>query len=131
MTSDGFLVDTNAAIGYINGDEKIRVFFDKTEALFTTSVIVLGELYFGAENSQPRESNKAQIEGFIAEITVLMCDPETAKHYGRIYQKLKTAGRPIPVNDIWIAATAIQHDLTLISRDHHFQAVDGLAVQNW
>ncbi len=128
--SETFLVDTNAAISYINGDEKIRALFDKTQTLFT-SVIVLGELYFGAENSQHSESNMAQIEGFIAEITVLTCNLETAKHYGHIYQKLKAVGRPIPVNDIWIAATAIQHDLTLISRDHHFQAVAGLTVQNW
>jgi tRNA(fMet)-specific endonuclease VapC len=51
--------------------------------------------------------------------------------YGRIAQQLRRKGRPIPQNDIWIAATALQYDLTLVTRDEHFKQVEGLALETW
>jgi tRNA(fMet)-specific endonuclease VapC len=62
---------------------------------------------------------------------VLGCDTATARQYGRIKNALRARGRPIPDNDIWIAAIALQHDLTLLSRDRHFGAVAGLVVETW
>ncbi|GAA6622656.1 PIN domain-containing protein [Scytonema sp. NUACC26] len=60
-----------------------------------------------------------------------MCDLVTATQYGQIRNLLRQKGRPIPDNDIWIAAVAIQYQLTLISRDAHFQEVEGLWVERW
>jgi tRNA(fMet)-specific endonuclease VapC len=55
----------------------------------------------------------------------------TAKHYAQIRHVLRVKGRPIPENDIWIAAVAIQYGLILLTRDAHFQAVDGLSLKSW
>lgn len=60
-----------------------------------------------------------------------MRTPETALQYGRIKQRLRRRGRPIPENDLWIAATAIQHQLVLASRDDHFTEVEGLTGERW
>jgi tRNA(fMet)-specific endonuclease VapC len=54
-----------------------------------------------------------------------------ARFYGRVSHQLRVKGRPIPQNDIWIAALAIQHNLTVLTRDSHFAEVDGLATQSW
>jgi tRNA(fMet)-specific endonuclease VapC len=62
---------------------------------------------------------------------VLVCDVETARHYGRVRNELRRKGRPIPENDIWIAATARQHDLILVTRDPHFDEVEGLPIEAW
>jgi tRNA(fMet)-specific endonuclease VapC len=62
---------------------------------------------------------------------VLACDAETAQHYGRIRNVLLAKGRPIPENDIWIAASARQHGLTLVTRDGHFGSVEDLIVERW
>lgn len=62
---------------------------------------------------------------------VLGCDAETARRYGEVKNGLRQKGRPIPENDIWIAAIALQYDLTLVARDVHFGEVDGLKVEAW
>ena len=55
----------------------------------------------------------------------------TAEHYGRIRAQLAQSGTPIPENDIWIAALALEHQLPLAARDAHFDRVTGLQVLNW
>ena len=62
---------------------------------------------------------------------ILPCDVETARFYGDVKDILRKKGNPIHENDIWIAATALQHDLSLISRDEHFSFVDDLEVEAW
>jgi tRNA(fMet)-specific endonuclease VapC len=61
----------------------------------------------------------------------LLCDTETARRYGEVKNKLKLKGRPLPENDVWIAALALQHDLTLVTRDAHFQEVESLKTAAW
>lgn len=62
---------------------------------------------------------------------MLRCEEDTATIYGQVKQQIMSKGRPIPENDIWIAATALQHNLTLVTRDDHFQAVDNLNLEKW
>ncbi len=95
------------------------------------SCIVLGELYFGANKSARISENLRRIEEFIADYLLLGCDKGTAEIYGRVKNQLRSKGRPIPENDIWIAAQAIQHGLTLVTRDEHFKKVDGLTLKAW
>ena len=57
-----------------------------------------------------------------------MIDLETAEHYARVYRELRRRGRPIPTNDMWIAATALQHGLAVFSHDRHFREVPSLPV---
>lgn len=130
MANKAFLLDTNAAIARINGDSSIVVTLEAADELFT-SVIVLGELYFGAEKSGRVQHNKAQVDKLAAEITVLNCDEQPARLFGRLSNELQRKGRPNQPNDIWIAATALQYNLILLTRDNDFANVDGLTVQSW
>jgi tRNA(fMet)-specific endonuclease VapC len=100
------------------------------ESVYVPSV-VLGELYFGARKSSRVAENLARIEAFVADYPLLTCDKETAQHYGQTKAQLWAKGRPLPENDIWIAAIAQQHGLTLITRDEHFLQIDGLAQEAW
>ena len=93
--------------------------------------IVLGELYFGARKSRRVKENLARIDEFAVSNVVLGCDTETARYYGEIKNALREKGRPIPENDVWIAAIALQYDLTLTSRDAHLGEIDHLKVESW
>jgi tRNA(fMet)-specific endonuclease VapC len=101
------------------------------DAEIFVSSTVLGELYYGARKSAHVAANLARIEQFAASVQVLNCDAATAQLYGNIRDGLRSKGRPIPENDIWIAAVALQHGLPLATRDEHFKEVDGLRVENW
>lgn len=93
--------------------------------------IVLGELYYGARKSGQAEKNLARIEEFVRGVAVLACNAGTAREYGLIKNQLRVKGRPIPENDIWIAAVARQRDLVLVSRDDHFAEVEDLKLEKW
>jgi len=93
--------------------------------------IVIGELYYGAENSARLDENRARVDQYAASVVIVNCDAVTGKHYGRVKAQLRAKGKMIPDNDIWIAAVAIQFDLTVVTRDGHFQHVDGLRVEVW
>lgn len=124
-----FLIDTNAAAAYLNGDSVLAQLLLENAVVIST--IVLGELYYGAEHSTRREQNLARIETFADGRVVIGCDEQTARYYGSIKSALRLSGRPIPDNDIWIAAQAMQHTLTVVTRDAHFQHVQNLSVQAW
>jgi predicted nucleic acid-binding protein len=93
-------------------------------------LIVLGELFAGFELGSRKELNEKQLEDFLARpsVRVMFPDGETARHYGRIFQLLRRQGTPIPTNEIWIAALALQHQLVLDSADRHFTYVPGLML---
>ena len=93
--------------------------------------IVLGELCFGARKSTQAQANLERIDEFAAHNVVLDCDTEAARRYGKIKNALRERGHPIPENDIWIAAIAMRHDLTRVTRDVHFNEVDELEVELW
>lgn len=75
--------------------------------------------------------NLQVIDRLTAGAAVLACGPETARRYGQAKAKLRAAGTPIPENDIWIAALALEHELTLVTRDAHFAVVAGLTSVPW
>lgn len=71
------------------------------------------------------------LNAFLTLCQVSGMDNTTALHYGEIVASLYKKGKPIPTNDVWIAALAIQNDFTLITRDKHFKEIDSLKVKNW
>jgi tRNA(fMet)-specific endonuclease VapC len=129
MAGSRYLLDTVIVAAYFNREAAIRE--KLKDATFYVSSITIGELYFGAYNSQQIANNVKQIKDFIAIITVLRCDETTSDHYGQVKQQLRAKGRPIPENDIWIAATALQYGLTVVTRDVHFREVDKLLIEVW
>lgn len=73
----------------------------------------------------------AQIEAFAKANVVLECNADTAREYGKIKNLLRTKGRFIPENDIWIASIAVQHGLAVFTKDTHFQEIDQLPLASW
>jgi tRNA(fMet)-specific endonuclease VapC len=91
----------------------------------------IGELWYGALKSARRDDNLQRIRELAAALPVLAADRAVAEMYGDIKQALRAKGRPIPENDIWIAAIARTHELEIITRDDHFDAVDDLQRHRW
>lgn len=121
-----FLLDTNLVILIFAQEAAVESRLAQAAGVFVPSV-VLGELYYGAYKSSRVAENIVKI----SEFAVIGCDATTAQHYGEIKNNLRARGRPIPENDIWIAAIAKQHDLTLVTRDAHFIEVEGLRLDAW
>lgn len=117
---NGNLVDTNVIIKMLNGDpEAIRI-FDSLDHIHI-SVITAGELFYGANKSSQRDENLELFKSFLREYLIIGIDEKTSQIYGELKAGLVKTGLNIPENDLWIAATAFQHDLTVISFDSHFK----------
>ncbi len=127
----GILLDTNIVIAVLRQEDAALARLQDSVGSFFVSVITLGELRFGARKSGRVEDNLRRVEDFAAESNILDCDEETSRRYGEVKDGLRRKGRPIPENDIWIAATTLRHDLVLITRDSHFEHVEGLRVERW
>ncbi len=124
------LLDTNIVIATFRLERRVGQRLARCQQVFLSS-IVLGELYFGAYNSARVNENLTRIEDLAPTTTVVHCDKGTAQLYGRIRGLLRQKGRPLPDHDIWIAATALQHELTLVTREQHFGEVEGLEMEAW
>lgn len=124
-----FLLDTNVVIALFAKDANVAQRVSNSSV--SVPVIVIGELLYGARKSGRVEANVERAEDFATTNVVLNCDLQTAKHFSQIKNDLRLKGKPIPENDIWIAALALQHDLTLVTRDAHFGEVDGLSIEEW
>jgi tRNA(fMet)-specific endonuclease VapC len=130
MPSGRFLLDTNIVIALLEGDESVLSNLDQASEIFVPA-IVLGELFFGAAKSSRPADNTARVERFAADRPVLAAGLDVAREYGRLKQSLLEKGRPLPENDLWIAATARIHHLALATRDRHFREVEGLNLATW
>jgi tRNA(fMet)-specific endonuclease VapC len=125
---DRALLDTNIVIGLFAGEPLIAERLASKAALFLP-VPALGELYRGAFKSSRVDENLRRINTFKERVAVLTCDGDTARWYGETKNTLLAKGKPIPENDLWIAAIARQHSLLLITRDAHFQSVSDLHLE--
>lgn len=125
-----YLLDTNIIIALFKAEPTVQAHLRQADEVFVSS-IALGELNFGAQKSERARENLARIEEFAEANTILDCDAATARVYGQVKNALRLEGRPLPENDIWIAAIALQHNLTLATRDEHFQEIDGLTLTDW
>ncbi|MBW7923522.1 MAG: type II toxin-antitoxin system VapC family toxin [Burkholderiaceae bacterium] len=123
------LVDTNAYVAFLRGDPEIVDVLAHTDILYFNS-IVLGELLAGFAAGTREPSNRAQLSRFLASerVVVLNVTDETADRYALVYASLRRKGRPIPTNDLWIAASALERGTALLTLDEHFAQVDGLRV---
>ena len=128
--SGKYLLDTNIIIALFARDDAVINWLQNTGEVFVPSV-ALGELYYGAKKSAQSTENIARIDDFAINNAILNCDIETARRYGEVKYVLQLQGRPIPENDVWIAALAVQHDLILASRDKHFEDVNIIKLEKW
>jgi tRNA(fMet)-specific endonuclease VapC len=115
------LLDTSAYSLLMRGRKEVAGLLDSADEVYVP-VIVLGELLAGFKKGNAEQRNKEILADFldVARVFTLPIDEDSAKRYAVILDYLQRQGVPIPTNDIWIAACAMQHGLILISADRHF-----------
>jgi tRNA(fMet)-specific endonuclease VapC len=122
------LLDTNAYSALSRGRLEASDHFRQAQEVIL-STIVLGELLFGFQNGSRYLDNRRRLEEFLQQprVRIVTLTLETAEHFGEISAKLRKRGKPIPTNDIWIAAQAVETGSDLLSSDSHFGEIEGLA----
>ncbi len=122
------LLDTNVYSALKRGNAAVAELVRESEHLFF-SVIVVGELLHGFRCGSRYQQNRRELEEMLARpfVTLLDVTSSTADRFARITAALRKKGTPIPTNDIWIAAAAMESGAELLSMDAHFGLVDGLA----
>lgn len=131
MNGNNYLLDTNIVIGLFANEPTITEKINSIPDNIFIPSIVIGELFYGAEQSTRKNENLKKIEELAESSLILDCDVDTASLYGKIKNQLKLKGTPIPENDIWIASIAKQHQLTLVTRDKHFKNIEVIIIENW
>ena len=123
------LLDTSAYSAFLRAHSGVQSVVRRAPRIALTP-IVLGELRSGFLKGNRLARNRAELERFLASprVDVLDIDEGTSERYAVILDSLRTAGTPIPTNDIWIAASAFQYGLTLVTTDRHFRKVCQILV---
>ena len=124
------ILDTNALSAAADGEAAALEVLASAERL-AVPVIVLGEYRLGIAQSLHRVNYEDWLRQWIAAVRVLEIDEETTRHYAAVGLELKKTGKPIPTNDLWIAALCRQHGLPLLSRDRHFDSVPRIQTLSW
>jgi len=122
-------LDTSVAIDVLAG--RAESLTSQTIHEFLLPVPVVGELRYGALNSRMAGENLAEVERLVARCRVLEITLATAAVYARLRLQLRTKGKPIPENDLWIAASCVEHDVKLAAVDGHFDAIHDLKRFVW
>ena len=124
------ILDTNALSAFVDGDVGVGEILRRSDAA-AIPVIVLGEFRYGISGSRHRAAYEKWLDDHLSGFDILAVTDETAVVYAELRVALRQAGHPIPANDAWIAALALEHRLPILSRDQHFDAVRGLHRKSW
>jgi tRNA(fMet)-specific endonuclease VapC len=124
------ILDTNALSAAADDDPTVIALLADADEV-AIPVIVLGEYRYGIALSRNRASYANWLKGLLQDCLVLDIHEPTTHHYAEITLELRQKGRPIPTNDIWIAALCRQHSFPLLSRDRHFDLVAGTKRIGW
>ena len=120
-------LDTNRLVDLFQGDADLAKWLEVCEEVWIP-LMVLGEIKAGFHGGTQQRRNEVLLNRLLAKTSVKVLLPSrgTAEYYARLFVQLKRAGTPIPHNDLWIAALALEHDLVLITRDRHFERIPQL-----
>jgi tRNA(fMet)-specific endonuclease VapC len=123
------ILDTNAYAGLLAGDEDVLSALSSAETVYM-SVFVLGELFAGFAGGAKKRENKATLERFLMKpaVKILNATAETAEVFGQVKFNLKRSGTPLPINDVWIAAHALETGSVVVTYDTHFKSIPGLRL---
>lgn len=124
------IIDTNVYVAFKRSVRNVVKLLRGVEYI-GINIVVIGELYSGFKGGHKETLNKTELEEFLdtPRVDVIPIDEITAEFYAQIYWNLKRKGHPVPTNDMWIAASALQHGLALFTLDAHFKAIDGLMLK--
>ncbi len=124
------ILDTNALSAAADEDPAVISVVANADEI-ALPVIVLGEYRYGLAQSRNRSGYESWLAGLLNDCIVLDINEATTHHYADINLELRRIGKPIPTNDLWIAALCRQHSLPLLSRDRHFDLVPGNKRIDW
>ena len=124
------ILDTNALSAFVDGEAGVGEVL-RRQARAAIPVIVLGEFRYAIAQSRHRSTYEAWLDTHLSDFELLAITAETTIPYAALRGTLKRLGRPMPANDAWIAALAIQHALPILSRDAHFDALPDLRRIAW
>jgi tRNA(fMet)-specific endonuclease VapC len=124
------ILDTNALSAFVDGDTGVGEIL-RTQARAAIPVIVLGEFRYGIAESRHRKAYESWLASQLRHFDVLAITDQTTIAYAALRVALKRSGQPIPANDTWVAALALQHRLPILSRDVHFDVVAGVRRTSW
>ena len=121
------LLDSNAYSAFMRGNGEVRNLIQAAEEVLF-SAIVVGEQLFGFRQGAHYQRNLAELRSFLQRpyVSFIPVGPVTADRYSRVMAALRAKGRPIPTNDVWIAAHAMETGADLVSSDGHFEHVEGI-----
>jgi len=124
------LLDTNAYTRLLTGEEDVLDVIGTAETVYM-SIFVLGELYAGFAGGTKERENKDTLNRFLFKpsVKILNATAETAEVFGAVKQDLKKARTPLPINDVWIAAHALETGSILVTYDGHFKNIAG--IRHW
>jgi predicted nucleic acid-binding protein len=123
------LLDTSAYSALRRGHSEVSALVRRAERLLV-STIVLGELLFGFRLGSRERRNRDDLRELLDSpwVEVIPVTETTADRYARVVSRLREKGTPIPTNDVWLAAQALETGADLLSFDRHFEAVEGIAL---
>ncbi len=124
------ILDTNALSALADGDPGLEAVIQEAATL-TLPVVVLGEYRYGIRHSRHRIRYEMWLAGLLKGVRILPIEALTTEYYSTVRSELRQSGTPIPSNDVWIAALARQHELQVLSKDRHFDAVPKLRRASW
>ncbi|MEN0064316.1 MAG: type II toxin-antitoxin system VapC family toxin [Myxococcota bacterium] len=129
MSAERIVIDTNAWSDLMRGAPAVTRIVRAAHRVLM-SAIVVGELEYGFRRGAWMETNLERLDRFLANphVRFLFVTRTTSDRFGRILSALRAKGTPIPTNDVWIAAHALETGGTLVTRDKHFEQVDGLPL---
>ncbi len=124
------LIDTNIYSAFKRDNKEVIKMLKKAE-MIAISPTILGEIYAGFKLGNREKQNLVELEKFLdsPRVAFLLIDEVTSDYYASIFKQLKMSGTPIPANDIWIAAIAMQYGLAIFTLDKHFDNIDGLLLK--
>jgi len=122
-------LDTNRLTDFFRGDRGLEELLSNADEVWVP-LVVLGEIKGGYRLGPRQALNEAALQRFLAKenVDVLLPDRDTAEYYAGLFAQLRRAGTPVPANDLWIASSVLQHNLTLITRDRHFDRIPQLLL---